>query len=130
MYLWRWVKGIHFNWLRLLNYPLKKYKYFMWYVDSRTALTFRNSIPKCNTKNYYQLTVSSISKNFYFNVRVCLCVAVYYIKVSLIRIPEMAFFVPRENTFDMFVNSVVERKMQLPFRLILLSDVLSLMSVK
>lgn len=64
------------------------------------ALKFRNSIPKCNTKNDSKLTVSSISKSFYFLCMcVSVCIGVLCVRVHSWRIPEMAYFVPRENTF-------------------------------
>lgn len=56
--------------LELLNRSILKSKYFVWHFDSWTALKFRNSIPKRNTKNYPELGGSSILKNFYF-LRMC-----------------------------------------------------------
>lgn len=98
MYLWRLrVYILIDSGLGLLNHIIKKNQYFVWYFNSWTALTFRNSIPNCNTKNFSKLTVSSIPESFLFRVYVSVCGSILRGSFHSWRIPEMAFFVTREN---------------------------------
>lgn len=82
--------------LELFNHSILKSKYFLWHFDSWTALKFRNSSPKRNTKNCSELGGSRTLKSFYL-LRACVCAVGNCELSSLGRSSETAWFVPRED---------------------------------
>lgn len=82
--------------LELFNHSILKSKYFLWHFDSWTALKFRNSSPKRNTKNCSELGGSRTLKSFYL-LRACVCAVGNCELSSLGRSSEPAWFVPRED---------------------------------
>lgn len=70
--------------LELFNHSILKSKYFLWHFDSWTALKFRNSSPKRNTKNCSELGGSRTLKSFYL-LRACVCAVGNCVWVELAR---------------------------------------------